>query len=149
MVAVDDEYFDASYTKREEKLRLVKRLVKDLGFINENEQLKHSKDEFTKLRTDVMTKNEIFTQIDYASKLFEFKKKNINSNRAFIGFIKTLLDDYGFEIKTTKKCKRLKNLNKRINDSFYHCNIISFFGNFVDNKKKNILKTNILNNLKS
>ena len=82
------------YTKKTE---IINELITKLGFkLFENERV--SREDFEEKTKDIVSTNEIFTNPKQAKILFNSSKVDIKTNRQFLGFINTILENYKLKI---------------------------------------------------
>lgn len=97
-----------NYKNQMKKLDVIKNMLKKLGFNNVGNSISVEKDDFLANKESCILKCPIF--IDKNIKLlFDVKPYKDKSNKNFIGYVNTLLANYGIKIKA-KSCGK-KGLN--------------------------------------
>jgi hypothetical protein len=120
-----DEYLDYKKTKIHERMEIVMDLIKKLGFNDLNEKTLLTREQF-ELNKEEVKENVLFKNQDYSLPLFNMKKKKIITNKAFLGFINTILDNYGLVIGI-KRVSLKENENK---SNFYYLKIINCYSKY-------------------
>jgi hypothetical protein len=110
-----DEYLDYKKTKINERMEIVMDLIKKLGFNDLTEKTLLTREQF-ELNKENIKENVLFKNQDYSLPLFNMKKKKIITNKAFLGFINTVLDNYGLAIG-----QKRKTLEKNENMIVFYC----------------------------
>lgn len=108
--------YDIHKIKLKEQLVMLKEMINTLGFsINELKvggEREISREEFIKNMNKVITKTEMFINVNKSQPLFGYKKykiNQINTSRRFIGFVKTVLKEFGLTINCNRKSVKVKN----------------------------------------
>jgi hypothetical protein len=90
--------------------------------------------------TECIEKAELFTNTKYTMPLFGMTKKTTNNIRSFLGFINSILDNYGLTISNVQKNKRINKKHTSIN--YYKLHTISDFLKYL--KIKNPFLENLV-----
>jgi len=120
------EYLDYKKTKIRERMDIVMDLIKKLGFNDLTEKTLLTREQF-ELNKEEVKENVLFKNQDYSLPLFNMKKKKIITNKAFLGFINTILDNYGLAISQKRKTLE-KNENMIV---FYCLKIDKNYSNYI------------------
>jgi len=141
LITVDTNYIKYANMKNKEKMRVIKDFMNILGYDNLKEEKILSKTEFQDNMDKCIKESELFTKTNYTMPLFGMSKKNPGTIKSFLGFINTILNDYGLVISCVKKFKRYK--GTRIINYYYKLHPIDNFLKYID-KPKNIYSENLL-----
>ena len=104
-VSIDEEYIQLPMKIRQQKLKLINEVLQTLTFKNSKNEFTNNvieKEDWEKLVLKTKTKSTIFNDISVLA-LFEVNKsatQKIATNKAFLGFLNSLLANYGVSIKT-------------------------------------------------
>jgi hypothetical protein len=96
---VDETYKDLDHKLKEEKLKTIQKLLDLLGFDNVDTPTVINKDDFNKNKDSCIKKSNIFISKD-TQILFKLNKKAITSMKSFLGFINTILGEYGIKVNS-------------------------------------------------
>ena len=113
---VDGKYiidFDNAHDLQKD--HIIKDLIKIMGFKLPVDDTIIKKEKFEKNIKLVMSKSKLFINTNKTEHLFNFnlnKLENIDSIKQFIGFVNTIIKEYGIIIKAIKKNKKNKIANK-------------------------------------
>lgn len=128
--------------KRKEKNDIVRDIINLLGFGNAFSGISIEKHIFDKNYKNVIGNSKFFKNLKYNLLLFGKKNINdINTIKSFLGFINSILDEYGISIRLIQKTIRLKD-NKFMKKNLY---IIEFYKSmleFISFKKNKIKNSN-------
>jgi len=111
--------------KTQELNRMIKQVLKTLGYTTHLKDCltngtEISRDTFDENYKKVLTSCDLFLNQNRSNPLLETKKsRNICSIKSFMGYMNTILDDYGMVIKCINKIVRIKGQQKRINQYTY------------------------------
>ncbi len=95
-----------------EQIRLLKDVLTRLGFNDVADRLLVDRENFKK-NVDVTMKDCVmFTNISKSQQLFGFNKLKIKSIKSFLGFMNSVLKDWGLGIVVNKKVHKIKKANK-------------------------------------
>jgi len=122
----NNEYLNVADTKYKEKMEIIIDLIKSLGYDSLTKEKLIMKDDFEKNKENVKN-NKLFKNQDYSLPLFNMKKKKIVSNREFLGFINSILSNYGLKINL----KRINEKNKKNKKIYYFIKIIDNYINYI------------------
>jgi len=78
------------------------------------------------LNKEEVKENVLFKNQDYSLPLFNMKKKKIITNKAFLGFINTVLDNYGLAIGQKRKTN-----NDDTKYDFYFLKIVTCYSKYI------------------
>jgi len=106
-----------------ERIRMLKQIMLTLGFKKVDPKIKIKRVDFETRMKLVVTKCDLFTNKLKSQPLFELPKKKIHSIKSFLGFINTILSDWGLVIKTKQILKTVKNVS--IANHFYCLNYLN------------------------
>jgi hypothetical protein len=129
----DKKYLNYEKAKQNQRIEYVKDLVVTMGFNfdNINKDSTISKDIFDENRKKCIKNCKIFTNSMKTESLFDVKINNIQSNRAFMGFINTLLQHYGVYIKSDRKSIRDQKTKRKTDSYFYYIDYILNIVNYI------------------
>ena len=119
--------------KKKERCDMINEMIKLLGYNNIFDDKKIIREEFNANFNKVLLESKFFKDIAYSNLLFELpKKKKINSIKSFLGFINSILIDYGLNLKMKKKKIRFE--NKLINQYSYVLSFVNNINEFINFK---------------
>jgi hypothetical protein len=136
-IEVDNIKYDDIIIK--EKTKIINDVIDKMGFDLENIDRKLSRQIFEENIIKVINESILFKNHEKTSPLFELNKSIINklikkhTNKSFMGFINSLLDNYGINIKWERKCSS-KYINKNktsFYNYYYYCSYIKDINKFV------------------
>jgi len=101
---IDDKniplHLDNQTKEKKLKIKILNSIIKDLGFKNIFDTTPILKEDFIKNSETLMANNEFFTNFSNTKTLFNVNKnKRDLTQKGFLGFINTILDDYCINIK--------------------------------------------------
>lgn len=116
-----------------ECIKMLKEVIKELGFNEPDDGIKLNKETFEDNIKRVMDKCQLFINPIKSKHLFDYEKRNlkeIKTIKQFMGFMNSLLKEWGMEIKCNRisKVKRVK--GKQICTAVYWYSLI--FDNHID-----------------
>jgi hypothetical protein len=129
----DVRYLNYDKTKQSQRIEYIRDLVKIMGFgfdnIGKNSMISKIDFETNKIKSLEICK--IFTNPVKSETLFDFKINKLHSNKAFIGFINTLLQHYGLCIKVTNRGIWDKKNKKKTNTYNYTLEYFNNINNYI------------------
>jgi hypothetical protein len=136
-IEVDNIKYDDIIIK--EKTKIINDVINKMGFDLENIDRKLSRQIFEENILKVINKSILFKNHEKTSPLFELNKSIISklikkhTNKSFMRFINSLLDNYGINIKWERKCSSKYTDNKKVSyETYYHyCSYIKDINKFV------------------
>jgi len=135
---IDKEYLDYHKTRRNERIIIVKDIIKELGYNSYIEKKLIVSNTFDENKENIIKNNILFTNQKFSLPLFGMKKRKILSIKSFMGFINSILKEYGFEISVEQKAE--KHIGKT---NYYYLDILKEFKNYLVKKKKNVFEQNM------
>jgi len=133
LITIDSNYIVYADMKSKEKIRIIKDFLNILGYDSLTEEKLIIKDEFQNNMKTCIEKAELFTNTKYTMPLFGMTKKTLDSIKSFLGFINSILNNYGLTITTIQKNTR-KNY-KNISINYYKLHTIPEFYKYLEIKK--------------
>lgn len=125
-------YEDNNNKQRYERLNLVKQLIVDLGFKNHYDDSILTADIFDKKLKLLQTNNLIFKELKRTKILFSMTKtKDLKERKQLMGFLNTILINYGLSIKSKQTERQEGEKNK---SSIYFLNIKEGLDEILDYK---------------
>ena len=114
-----DEYvLDFNKVKQKEKIKMIKQVIKKLGFEEINDNKLISKDDFEKNIQHIVNNCDMFTDINKSKPLFGINiKRNFISVKSFMGFINSVFKNWGFKIGRWGRRVKIKKKTKEL--SYY------------------------------
>lgn len=134
LVTLDDGTKMVNFDKavRKEQIRMIKDVMKKLGFsLGMIGDIEIDRDKFIKRVEKVKISCELFSNTAKSQPLFGFSKTKIESVKSFLGFMNSLLKEWGLRIGLTKFQKRYKDGNKWMTKSIYKYSLL-FDGDIND-----------------
>jgi hypothetical protein len=130
---IDKKYLNYEKAKQTERIEYVKDLIETLGFDlnNVGKDSMISRDEFDINKINCFEICKIFTDIEHAEPLFGVKICNLQTNKAFMGFVNTILQHYGLCIKLTQSSIWDKNAKKKVNRYNYFLDYYENINNYM------------------
>jgi hypothetical protein len=135
---IDEEYLDYYKTKKEERIKIVKDIIKELGYDSYTKKKLINVKTFDENKEKIIKNNILFTDQKFSLPLFNMQKRKISSIKSFMGFINSILKEYGFTISLHRKAE--KHTGKT---NYYHLEILKEFKNYLIKKKKNVFDQNM------
>lgn len=134
---VDNIKYDDIIIK--EKAKIINDVINKMGFNLENIDIKLSRQIFEENIIKVINESILFKDHDKTSPLFELNKSIISklikkhTTKSFMGFINSLLDNYGINIKWKKTItsKIINNNKVNIIKNHYYCSYIRNINNYI------------------
>jgi hypothetical protein len=128
---VDDDKSDYDKNNVIMKNKMIKEIVNKIGYIDVFDKKIIDKETFEKNMNLVLSECELFTNPSKSHPLFGLSKKlpQIKSIRSFMGFINSIFNDYGFEIKLKQKSSKLN--KKKVNKNFYNLHFVKELNKFI------------------
>jgi hypothetical protein len=132
-VHTDKRYLNYEKAKQKQRIEYVKDLVETMGFSFDNigKESMISRDVFDVNREKCMKECKIFTDRVKSESLFDLKINKMQTNRAFMGFVNTLLQHYGVCIKSCKKNSRDPETKKVIKKFSYYIDYCNDINNYL------------------
>lgn len=136
-IEVDNIKYDDIIIK--EKTKIINDVINKMGFDLENIDIKLSRQIFEENILKVINESILFKDNDKTSPLFELNKSIISklikkhTNKSFMGFVNSLLDNYGINIKWERTCSS-RYINKKkvtFTNYYYYCSYIKDINKFV------------------
>ncbi len=93
--------------KKLEQIRIIKEVIELLGYKNIADNIKLDRETFVKNIEIVKTKSKLIADPSRSQPLFGFNKTKICSVKSFLGFINSVLNEYGLTIKVSRKTVRI------------------------------------------
>lgn len=131
---VDDEYVEIDKKIRNKRLEIINQFLRTMKLKDKNNEFTDAKidgDEWAKLVEKSKTKCDIFTDKTIMT-LFEKSKKNVlptlTTDKKFIGYINSVLKNYGIKIQKASYGKD----KKKSNISIYKFNLLKFNEDLVN-----------------
>jgi len=140
LITIDSNYIKYANMISKEKIRIIKDFLNILGYNSLTEEKLIIKEDFQTNMTECIEKAELFTNTKYTMPLFGMTKKTTNNIRSFLGFINSILDNYGLTISNVQKNKRINKKHTSIN--YYKLHTISDFLKYL--KIKNPFLENLV-----
>lgn len=136
-IEVDNIKYDDIIIK--EKTKIINDVIDKMGFDLENIDRKLSRQIFEENINKVINESILFKDNDKTSPLFELNKSIISklikkhTNKSFMGFINSLLDNYGINIKWKKTIgsKYINGDKINIVNNHYYCTYIKDINKFI------------------
>lgn len=107
------DFYDA---KRTERLKIVKKLIKQLGFSSVNDKALLDRDKFIKRMNKVKKFNRLFNDMDNVAPLFGMDSKKIKTLKAFMGYVNSVLSQYGCRIYRKSAKMKINESWKTVNN---------------------------------
>lgn len=104
----DVEYLDIGKKEKALKLKYINQLLEMFEFKAEDNTFSDkvlSATEFETYKDNSLKKSKLFTNKEVLT-MFGKRKQNLTSNKSFLGFVNSLLDNYGIKIKTVQVSDR-------------------------------------------
>jgi len=121
---------DTDYLEAVDRSKQVKNLLQDIGFKHVFDKTVIDKETFTKTAAKIIKTNEMFTNISNSQIRFNLDKdKGLKSNKAFLGFINTILERYSLKIQYFKKT-----VNQVANIPFYRLDQLNCINELLEYK---------------
>jgi hypothetical protein len=130
-ISVDEynknKYLEYDKLKQKQRIGIVKQLVEMMGYGLDNigDVNKLSREVFESNMKKCLDECKIFTDRKMIEPLFGFKVKDVSSVRGFMGFVNSLLKNWGLCVVSKQKTVRDKILKKRLNDNFYYLDYLN------------------------
>jgi hypothetical protein len=113
--------------KKQEQINMIKQVINKLGFKFDNMNNKINKEDFLERINRCQEKCSLFIDTQKSQPLFGFNKKKLGSVKSFLGFINTLLKDWGLKIQSDHEQKSVRENGKVKSKRFYFYTI-----NYID-----------------
>jgi len=141
-ISIDPNYIKyTDINKNKEKIRLIKDFMNILGYDNLTEEKLIIRDDFQTNMTECIEKAELFTKTKYTKKIFGLIIKKHVSIKSFLGFVNSILNDFGLLISYIQKSKRLG--KKIVTINYYKLQQNKEFLKYIN--LKNIFSKKVLN----
>ena len=113
------------------KLNIIIDVINKLGYVDVSDKKLIERTEFETNMNKVIKESELFTNPHLVNPLFGLNKKvnKVESIRSFMGFINSLFNEFGFNIKLNKKSVKIN--KKKTNKYFYYIKFVNEADKFV------------------
>ena len=124
---------DYDVAKKVEKNNMIREIINILGYDNIFDKKKIGKEQFIENTQKVLNESKFFKELKYSLPLFGMTKRpNISSNKSFLGFLNSLLVNWGISVKVIRQSK--KNKGKVIKINWYEFLILDDIDEFINYK---------------
>lgn len=118
----DEKIVDFNKAEKLEQIKIIKELINKLGYKSVTDEKSIDKKTFEENWKKTMTECQLFTNPIKCKPLLCIKyKKKLETTKAYLGFINTILKDFGFMIKVKQKNdkKKIEGKWKTVSSEFY------------------------------
>lgn len=124
---------DVEYDKNasNKKLNIIIDVINKLGYEDVSDKKLIERTEFETNMNTVIKESELFTNPHLVNPLFGLNKKvnKVESIKSFLGFVNSLFNEFGFNIKLNKKSVKIN--KKKTNKYFYYIKFVNEADKFV------------------
>jgi hypothetical protein len=118
-----DNYLLYGKAKQKQRIDMVKELIKYMGFdLQQIGEVVLNRETFVENMNKCVKECKIFTDSKISDILFECKTKELKSVKAFIGYVNSLLKNWGLQVITCEKTIRDIKTKKYISEYTYNLN---------------------------
>lgn len=112
----DDKVINFNKIKKQEQVNIIKDVIKTLGFEDfDKKKILVSKENFETAKNKLVSGCSLFTMPEVNLPLFRLDKCKISSMKSFLGFLNSLLKNWGLNIESKQKSIRYNNIIKNMN----------------------------------
>jgi hypothetical protein len=119
---------DFESAKKQEQIDMIKEVIDNIGFDLDNMNIKVPRNVFQEAVNKCLKECTLFVDPQKSQPLFGFYKRKIDSIKSFLGFMNSLLKDWGLKIENKVKFSNIK-----VNNKWKSIKIIKYYMNYHNN----------------